>query len=850
MTKGGFLTRDWFAALVLGVIFIVAVLSGLPLIRNLEYLAYDTGVKLTTRSPRGTDNIAVVAIDDNSIRQIGRWPWPRNILGEVIDKLSQAQAKVIALQVFLSESQRDPGLAYIKQLQDIVDQDHAPKAAHQELNQIRGVLAQAQQNLDTDAQLAQDLAQSHGVLMPMYFRLGKAIGRPDAAMPTFVRADRLARVVAPGNDFFGPPTGVSVTTPLAQFGQYVAGVGHLNMLPDRDGAVRTEPLVVDYYGDYYPSLSLLIAAKSLNLGVNDITVNLGQGVRLGNLSILTDSALRMYPGFYRDRANDPAFATYSFADVLNGKVPMQAFAGKIVLIGATAVGIGDTRVTPVSDAMSGPEITANDVASILNQDFYVRPAWAPLATIGMYFFILLYLMFLLPRMPAGLAAGVSLVVFVGLLGSEQYLLIEKQLWLHTAAPALLLLLGHLLITSKRFFVVERLKDQVSADSAQTNRLLGLSFQGQGQLDMAMDKFRMLPVDDSVLDLIYNLALDFERKRQINKAVAAYDYILQHNSRFRDASERRKRAQQADSTVVLGGSRTGPGGTLVLDGTDQKPTLGRYEVEKELGKGAMGAVYLGRDPKINRVVAIKTVALSEEFANEDLAEVKSRFFREAETAGRLNHPNIVTIYDAGEDQDLAYIAMEFLQGRDLTDYVRPGHLLPPTQVLDIASTVAGALNYAHAQGVVHRDIKPANIMYDAAANSIKVTDFGIARITASSRTKTGVILGTPSYMSPEQLAGKHVDGRSDLFSLGVMLFELLTGQQPFHGDSMATLMFQIANEKHPDVTSVRADLAPCLRTLVDKALQKNPDKRYQTGEEMIRALAKCQRNLGAKTEDAS
>ncbi|MHB8455115.1 MAG: CHASE2 domain-containing serine/threonine-protein kinase [Acidiferrobacterales bacterium] len=849
MTKGGFFKKDWFAALVLGIVFIIAVLSGIPLIGNLEYLAYDTGVKLTNRSPRGADDIALVTIDDNSIRRIGRWPWPRNVLGDVITKLSQAQAKVIALQIFLSEGQQDPGLAYINQINDILDKPHKHPVPPAEIGAIRTVLQEAQKNLDTDSELAQDLSQTKGVVLPMIFQLGTPVGRPDAALPAYITGNRLNRIIAPANEFTTPPSGVAVTTPLAQFAQYAAGIGHLNLIADRDGAVRTEPLVIEYYGAYYPSLALLAAAKSLNLGVNDITVELGRGVKLGGLTIRTDDNLRMYSGFYRSDRNSPPFPTYSFYDVLNGKVPMQAFSNKIVLIGATAAGIGDTRITPVSHAMSGPELTANAIASILNQDFYTSPSWTTIAEVGIYIAILLYLMLALPSMTAAVAGVASLAIFIALIGSEQYLLIEKQLWLGTAAPALMLLLGHLLITSKRFFVTERLKVRVEADSAQTNRMLGLSFQGQGQLDMAMDKFRTLPVDDSVLDLVYNLALDFERKRQLNKAVAAYDYVLQHNDRFRDAAERRKRAQQADSTIVLGGSRSSPGGTLLLDGTDQKPTLGRYEIEREIGKGAMGAVYLGRDPRINRVVAIKTMALSHEFAAEDLQDVKTRFFREAETAGRLNHPNIVTIYDAGEDQDLAYIAMEYLQGRDLGDHVRPDRLLPPAQVIEIVSTIAGALNYAHTQGVVHRDIKPANIMYDRAAGAIKVTDFGIARITASSRTRTGVILGTPSYMSPEQLAGKHVDGRSDLFSLGVMAFELLTGRQPFHGDSMATLMFQIANERHPDITTVRTDLPTCLRSVIDKALHKSPEKRYQTGDELNRALAKCLRTLTARNVEA-
>ena len=179
----------------------------------------------------------------------------------------------------------------------------------------------------------------------------------------------------------------------------------------------------------------------------------------------------------------------------------------------------------------------------------------------------------------------------------------------------------------------------------------------------------------------------------------------------------------------------------------RATLGRYRIDRQLGRGSMGAVYLGHDPKIGRQVAIKTMALSQEFDGAELAEARARFFREAETAGRLQHRDIVTIFDAGEDQDLAYIAMEFLKGHDLQRYTRAAQLLPVPVVLGTVARVAEALAYAHSQGVVHRDIKPANVMIDPQTECVKVTDFGIARITDASRTRTGMVLGTPSYMSP-------------------------------------------------------------------------------------------------------
>ncbi|MEO7152295.1 MAG: serine/threonine-protein kinase [Burkholderiaceae bacterium] len=272
---------------------------------------------------------------------------------------------------------------------------------------------------------------------------------------------------------------------------------------------------------------------------------------------------------------------------------------------------------------------------------------------------------------------------------------------------------------------------------------------------------------------------------------------------------------------------------------ERTALGRYRIERQIGRGAMGVVYLGLDPQIGRKVAIKTMALGQEFEGEELAQARLRFFREAETAGRLQHPDIVAIFDAGEDQDLAYIAMQHLTGHDLQVHTSAGRLLPLATVLDIAARVAEALAYAHRQGVVHRDIKPANVMIDPETHAVKVTDFGIARIADASRTRTGMVLGTPSFMSPEQMSGRRVDGRSDLYSLGVMLYQLLTGALPHQADSMARLMYQIANEPAPDVRALRPELSEALANVVALALEKRPEMRYADGHQMaldLRAVA--------------
>ena len=365
--------------------------------------------------------------------------------------------------------------------------------------------------------------------------------------------------------------------------------------------------------------------------------------------------------------------------------------------------------------------------------------------------------------------------------------------------------------------------------------------------MAFDRFRRVTMSDAVMDNMYNLALDFERKRQFNKAQAVYEHMSAWNKGYKDLAAKLNRAKNLSETVILGGGSSHPGGTMLLDGgAVEKPMLGRYQVEKELGKGAMGVVYLGKDPKIGRVVAIKTMALSQEFEGDELDDARERFFREAETAGRLQHQNIVTIFDAGEEHDLAYIAMEFLKGRDLVDYCKDAHLLPVPKVLSIVARVAEALAYAHKQNVVHRDIKPANIMYEMDSDTVKVTDFGIARITDSSKTKTGLVLGTPSFMSPEQIAGKKVDGRSDLYSLGVMLFQMLSGVLPFRGDSMAELMYKIANEEAPDIRIIKPEISEALANVVALALSKRPETRYQDGDQFAADLRAVLGDAGGGT----
>jgi CHASE2 domain-containing sensor protein/predicted Ser/Thr protein kinase len=835
--RGQFWRADWFV----GVLVVLAVLvlhSVTDFFGTLERRYYDFASTSTSRQP--SDRIAIIAIDDQSIANIGRWPWPRDVHAQLIDQLAAAKTKTIAHTAFFFEPQTDRGLVFIRKMKEALGPVGAPAASASPADpavsagglteQLGKVIAEAEIALDTDAKLAASMAKAGNVLVPSVFVLGDPQGKPDNPLPAFA----LKSAVEESGGFSLPA--VRGQQPIEVIGNSAAGVAHLNQVPDVDGAVRQEPLLINYYGKAVPSMSLLAAVKSLNLVSADIKLNAGESVQIGKLRIGTDESALMLPQFYKGRDGRPAFAVDSFYDVLSGKIPASKYADKIVIIGATAAGVGTQFPTPAGPGLSPAETIAHITSSLLSEHFIVQPAWGVWATLGLLLIVAAYLIAGLPRLSAGKAAVVTLTLFVVLLVIEFGLLSAAATWLKLVFPAALLVIGHLALTTKRFLMTEAGKLKSDEESAETNRMMGLALQGQGQLDMAFDRFRRVPFTDALMDNMNNLALDFERKRQFNKAQAVYEYMASYNKNHKDLQSKLNRAKNLSETVILGGGGAHPGGTMLLDGGGvEKPMLGRYQVEKELGKGAMGVVYLGKDPKIGRVVAIKTMALSQEFEGDELTDARERFFREAETAGRLQHQNIVTIFDAGEEHDLAYIAMEFLKGKDLVDMTKDGQLLPIPRVLSIVARVAEALAYAHKQHVVHRDIKPANIMYDADTDTVKVTDFGIARITDSSKTKTGLVLGTPSFMSPEQIAGKKVDGRSDLYSLGVMLFQMLAGVLPFRGDSMAELMYKIANEPAPDIRIIRQELSARLADIVALSLSKKPETRYQDGDQLAADL---------------
>ncbi len=835
------LLADWMIGGILTLYFLVGYVGDWSNLRLMENATYDLRATLRAFGQQ-SDQIELVAVDQESLNKVGRWPWPRATQARLIENLRASGAKVIAFDFSLSEPDRSSqGMEEVRTMrQKLMAQIASPQTdARQREVYVRMLqdMSESEARLDQDAKFSTVLSRGSEVVLPIDFEVGRSEEVENAEPSAPIVASSFSLVDNPREMSSYPPTKVKkVFAPLPAFQLPSVGFGHTTVIPDADTVVRREVLLVEYLDRFYPSFALRAVSAYLDVAPSDVHVVLGKGVKVGELWVPADRHMRM-----RISLNGPAgsFKAFSAHHVLSGKIPPSTFRGKLVVVGPLAATAGAVLYeTPTAPAMAGMEITANVIQNVLSQSALTVPRWAPAVELSAILLIGVFVVLALPRLGvqwSGIVAGTILVSYCGLVAiayaSHGYVLTVVH-------PMLMLVLGYTFIAAKRALLAERSAGTSNVD-ADTNRMLGLTFQGQGMLELAFDKFRACPIDDSMKDLLYNLGQDFERKRMSGKAMSVYQHIATKDKAYKDIEQRLKRLSAAESSGTSGGGH-GSSRSLLQEGSEIKPTLGRYEIVKELGRGAMGVVYLGKDPKIHRSVAIKTMRLDEVEADE-MPDVKARFFREAESAGKLSHPNIVTIFDAGEEQELAYIAMEVLDGVDLKDLCKKRNLLPIKRTMEIVTKVSEALDYAHSQSVVHRDIKPANIMV-MPDGTVKVTDFGIAKIVTTAKTQTGIVLGTPSYMSPEQLSGAKVDGRSDIFSLGVVLFEMLTGERPFQGESVATLMYVIANQPHPSPFELRPDLPKTVGAMIDRALQKDATKRYQRGLEMAQDLRAVMQGL--------
>jgi serine/threonine-protein kinase len=767
----------------------------------------------------GENRIAIVNIDEKSMKQLGRWPWPRSVLAEMIQILKNNGARLIALDLLFSEPERNQGLQEFRELEQSVLLRDGPSAGDRWLLES---LKEIQERLDSDAILAKTIRECGNVVLPVLGTLGKYDTEVVVPQDSFLY--RSVSTIGKGSVGFQPVT--QLLTPFEPLAESCKGLGHINLSPNPVLQGEVHLLYIDYRGHLIPSLGLRLALDYLGKRPEEV-LKPGRGIQLGR-SLIPAANGEIFVKF---KGGKRSFPYYSFVDILSVKKVPAVFDGKIVLIGSASEGA--TLVsTPVDAAMPRIELLANVIENLMNDRFVKRPESILYLETVLLVLVSFAGSIVLPRMGLAnrLAAAAGMLLLIFLVGL--FFLAAFDMWLKTVYMGLSLVLVCIAVSVKGFITEARRLGLSSKEGIETNRMLGLSLQSQGLLDLAFDKFRKCPLDDGMKDLLYNLGLDYERKRMLNKAVSVYEYVLANDPEFRDLGDRTSKLKKLVNPFPKESNGGGEGQILVSEELGVRPTVGRYEIIGELGKGAMGIVYKAQDPKINRLVAVKTIRFSDEIEPEKIQDFKQRFFREAEMAGKLSHPSIVSIYDVGEDYDLTYMAMEFLEGETLRKFCEKGSLLSLRQVLYIIVETASALDYAHSRGVIHRDIKPGNIML-LREGRVKVTDFGIAKAISSSQTKSGVVLGTPNYMSPEQINGYPLDGRSDIFSLGVVFFELLTGQLPFEGSSIGNLFYQITQVDHPSVRSINPRVPKSCEQIIDRLLSKEPEGRFQSAGELAR-----------------
>jgi len=854
-----------------------------PVMRRPDLALLDTWQSLRA-TERPSPQVVIVAIDEKSIQRFGPPAWPRSEYVPLVEKLTHAGAKVIGFDFTFGGLERE-----------------------------------ARNN----QRFAAAMQKAGNVVFGYEFT---DVGDPSPAgspPSAAVQKSALARFETPT-----APPAPRLIEPEPVLADAAAALGHVFTVASEDGRLRVLPLLVQHGGKAYPSIALQLARVYMGAGPETLLAKRDE-VMVGDLDIPVSPSgevLLNWPA-----GGEQAFPLFSFLDVVRGDVPDEAFTGKAVLVAGTAPGLDD-RDYPFAVEAPGVLLHATFLDNVFRFDFVKAPLWAWLVEWGLFLALCALAVWLMPRLSTPqLLVGIPLLTLL-LLGTGAFLFVQRGLWLQVVYPIVALLAPLALVVSMRLTASERETRDATAEKAENQKLLGLSFQEKGMLDMALATFNKLPFTDEMKLIYLNLGLDYENRGQLQKAYLVYKKLFDADPRFEDVAGRMERLSQAGAGSSFFGMPTGvapstampaatpvppataadfsaptatpaptavppispalvaslpaaasggavePGPTVVsaspatlADGahmtslptqlapasaapTQAPPAtvaapatttplpggpvmpgsrFGRYQVERHVGRGGMGDVYLVRDTIINRQAALKTIRPDTDLDPKQVIELRQRFYREAQTAGKLNHPHIVTVYDVGEDLGMSYIVMEFVEGMTLTQWIKKQRLNVP-QIKHVIYHAGLGLAYAHEQGVFHRDVKPDNIMLST-TGGVKVMDFGIARVVESSLTKTGSVMGTPAYMSPEQVHGEKVDGRSDTFSLGVILYELLTGRKPFKGDTMPSLMFAIMKEEPPQPSSLDGKIAPVWDEILKKALAKKRDERYATVKEFATAV---------------
>jgi serine/threonine-protein kinase len=810
--------------LLTSILVVILLVNGFGPLDNLQSSIDDFLCEVTaTDDPR--PGVAIVQIDDRAQEEFGRWPWNRDLIADLAAAVATGQPKAVVIDLDLYE---DP------------DQDSAGY---------------------TDI-LASQLTWIEQAVLPY-----------DIALATFRRNKTIPHEFIFKNSIVvDNPIGImdeqsslqvrKVFPPAEKLLAHDPHLGFEYHEPDDDRILRHQPLAMQFDGYYYPSLSLMAAMVYLGVPSSEVVITEGQHIEIGDQRrVPIDNHGRYFVNFPKDGC----FTVYSAYHVLSEGFNLKDLEDKLVFVVVDNFRAGEWFTTPVNaelpDRLLAPVIAEN----IINNDFLTRSSDNTGLLMLIIFALGGALAFVLPRVNL----MYRLIIIGGLLvvlANANYLLVSSfRMIPDTVYIALQLVL---FMVASPFLESELLGGRVQAPSSKAGKKKPVAKPDKADRSAPVRELGDTGGTEQMPTTAFEAGQSDSGRTETDgehdgHSLHDYQTIALDGDGGSPDSEPTE-VDGADSGELEADGHGGDSGSHpeIISPTshyDEEPppqegenayaeepvsdsqriaveitSLGRYQITGALGRGAMGMVYKGVDPAINRPVALKTIRL--DFLNDpnEIAELKERLHREAQAAGKLSHPNIVTIYDVGSEGPLQYIAMEYLEGRTLEQLIKKKVKFNYKIIAKIIIQICEALEYAHERGIVHRDIKPANVMV-LDEYRVKVMDYGIARIDSNSMTKTGIAMGTPNYISPEQLQGQSVDCRADIFSLGVVMYEMLLGRRPFRGENITSLIYSIVNNEPEKPSNLNPQIPLLFDHIITRALKKNPPERYQRAKDIVRDL---------------
>ncbi len=791
-------------------------------IQSVQTAIHDQLARMTS-GDAASGQVLTILIDKKATEAHGAWPWNQDLIADLVAATAAGEPKAVAIDLNLAENTAQDSAGYTAIL----------------AGQLQWV---------TEAVLPFDI-------QPNRFRSSKT-SNPEVLFHNTLTVDN------PSGDL-SENAGIAANKVFLPANRLLANKPKLGFefeTPDDDRVLRHHQLFAHYEGYYYPSFALATATMALGVKSDQVKVTDGISVAIGPARIIP---INSRGEMYLNPASIEALPTLSAADVLDEKFDRSKFKGKAIIIAREDRNENESFTLNVKEDVPSYQITAAIVDNILGDNLYKFQSAGAGFNMLVLFLIGGLCAFLLPRNPisnrmmilggilfAVLAANYVMFAMMNTLPDTSFILLQILLFAGASFVLESSLIGNELPVAKKAAAVAAKKKAAKLNAKAEASVA--EHTPVREIPASQTQSNIPTSHVSVAGKPYPSGGNAQASAPVAESTSATnkDDVTIAAKRGQTDGVLDSQAIDLDDSPVLHNDsgfskKAGDSGKQWVNASADIKNLGRYQVMSVLGKGAMGLVYKGLDPAINRLVALKTIRLDFVTDPEEMEELKERLFREAQAAGKLSHPNIVTIYDVGSEGNLQYIAMEYLQGQTLEQLMKRKTKFNYKIVAQIISQMCQALEYAHERGIVHRDIKPANIMI-LPDYSVKIMDYGIARIDSHSMTKTGIAMGTPNYISPEQLKGQATDRRADLFSLGVVMYEMLLQRRPFKGESITSLIYSILNHDPMKPSEVNPEIPLLFDHVIMRALKKDPSQRYQKATEITTDLKDFVASFSNKT----